>query len=77
MRVTLTLSCRASIAICEVIQRSRGTRRLTSLFGTVRQLVRESDRRLLPGFLDSDEEDEAEDLEAPQPPWDPQEVTRR
>jgi len=77
MRVTLTLFYRASIGICEGIRRGRGTRRFMSLFGAVRQLVRESNRGLLPGFLDSDKEDEDEDLEAPQPPRDPQEVARR
>jgi len=59
----------------EVIRSGRGIRRLVSLFGTIRQLVKENDRRLL-DLSDSDEEDE-EDPEAPQPPQDPQEVARR
>ena len=60
----------------DVIRSGRGVRRLVSLFGTVRQLVKENDRRLL-GSPDSDEEDEDENLDAPQPPQDPQEVARR
>lgn len=73
--VTLTWSHRASLAIRGVIRSGRGIHRLVSLFGTVRQLVKESDRRLL-GLPDSDDEDD-EDPEASQPPQDPQEVAQR
>ena len=47
----------------EVIRSGRGIRRLVVLYGTIQQLVRESDRRLLnPEGSDDDEEDP----EAPQ-----------
>lgn len=73
--VTLTLPCRISLAMRDVIRSGRGIRRLVTLCGTIRQLVKESDRRLLNVPDDEDEEDE--DAEPPQPPQDPQELAQR
>jgi len=70
-----TMSHRVSLGMRAVVIRSgRGIRRLVTLCGTVRQLVKENDRRLL-DLPDSDSDEE--DTEAPQPPQDPQEVARR
>ena len=74
MRVVLTSSYRVSIALRDMIRSGRGIRRLVTLYGSIPQLVKENDRRLL-GSGDSD--DEEEDPEAPQPPQDPQELEQR
>ena len=47
-----------------------------TLCGTIRQLVKENDRRLL-NLSDEGEDKDDEDLEAPQPPQDPLELERR
>ena len=73
-RVTLTLSYRVSLALRDTIRSGRGIRRLVTLYGSIQQLVKENDQRLLgPG----DSDDEEENLEAPQPPEDPQERAQR
>jgi len=76
MQVAFTWSYRTSLAIRKAIRSGRGIRRLVTLCGTIRQLVKESDRRLR-NLSDSDEDDDDEDSEAPQPPQDPQELARR
>ena len=75
MKPTPTSYYRVSLAIREVRQSGRGIRRLVTLCGAIRQLVKESDRRLL-GSSDSDD-DSGNDDEAPQPPQDPEELARR
>src|SRR5579872_6128962 len=56
------------------IRRSgRGIRRLVTLHGTIRQLVAESDRRLLDSLDDEDDGN----LGSPEPPQDPEELARR
>lgn len=67
---------RVSLAMRQVIRSGRGIRRLVTLFGTIRQLVKENDRRLL-GSSDDDDDDDDEDMEEAQPPQDPQELARR
>ena len=57
----------------EVIRSGRGIRRLVVLYGTIQQLVRESDRRLLSPEGSDDEE---EDPEAPQLRQDRQELAQ-
>jgi len=56
----------------EVIRSGRGIRRLVTLCGTIRQLVKENDQRL----LDLPDTDPESDDEAPQPPRDPQELAQ-
>jgi len=60
----------------EVIRSGRGIRRLVTLCGTILQLVKENDRRLLDPPDDHPESGD-EDPEAPQPPQDPQELAQR
>ena len=61
----------------EVIKSGRGIRRLVTLAGTIQQLVKENDQRLL-GERDGESEgSEDEDAEIPRPPLDPQELQRR
>lgn len=77
MKVVLTQPYRAALTMREVVRSGRGIRRLVTLCGTVRQLVKENDRRLL-NLSDSDEdEDDDENPEVPQPPRDPEELARR
>ena len=66
---------RVSLAISDAIRSGRGIRRLVTLCGTIRQLVKENDRRLLGSDADSDDDDE--ELEASQPPQDPLELAQR
>ena len=61
----------------DAIRSGRGIRRLVTLCGTIRQLVRENDRRLRLNSSGSDEDEEDEDDEAPQPLQDPQELAQR
>ena len=62
----------------EVIRSGRGIRRLVTLYGTIRQLLKENDRRLLGLSNDDDDDDNGdEDAEEPQPPQDPQELAQR
>lgn len=70
----LTSSYRISYALRKVIRSGRGIRRLVTLCGTIRNLVKESDRRLLDL---PDDEDDDDDAEPPQPPQDPQELAER
>ena len=72
--MVLTWPYRFSIAMREVIRSGRGVRRLVTLCGSIQQLVRENDRRLLDT---PDGEDDNEDTEVTQPPEDPQELERR
>lgn len=63
----------------EVIRSGRGIRRLVTLYGTIRQLLKENDRRLL-GLSHDDNNNNNngdEDAEEPQPPQDPQELAQR
>ena len=70
----LTSLNRVSCTIRDVVWSGWGIRRLITLCGTVRQLVKENDCRLLDSS-DSDSNDE--DLKVPQPPQDPEELARR
>lgn len=58
-----------------MIRSGRGILRLVTLCSSIRNLVKEGDRRLLD--LPDDEDDDDDDTEPPQPPQDPQELAER